>query len=86
VFRLAGHVISYIRKKLALTSSTSGSRSVGVVRSRTQAMEFFFFISTLINLWSSAFDILYCLTKATLGGDMSYGSIPPVGVSVCNMQ
>jgi hypothetical protein len=30
-----------IRKKLAITSPTSGGRSVGVVRSRTQAMEFF---------------------------------------------
>jgi hypothetical protein len=31
-----------IRKKLALTSPTSGGRSVGIVRSRTQAMEFSF--------------------------------------------
>jgi hypothetical protein len=29
-----------IRKKLALTSSTSGVRSVGIVRSQTQATEF----------------------------------------------
>jgi hypothetical protein len=28
-------------QKLALTSPTSGGRSVGTVRSRTQAMEFF---------------------------------------------
>jgi hypothetical protein len=30
-----------IRKKLAITSPTSGGRSVGIVRSRTQTMEFF---------------------------------------------
>jgi hypothetical protein len=29
-------------QKLAITSSTSGGRSVGVVRSQTQTMEFFF--------------------------------------------
>jgi hypothetical protein len=29
-----------IRKKVALTSPTSGGRSVGIVRSRTQTMEF----------------------------------------------
>jgi hypothetical protein len=32
-----------IRKSLALTSPTSGGRSVSIVRSRTQATEFFFF-------------------------------------------
>jgi hypothetical protein len=31
-------------QQLALTSSTSGGRSVGIVRSRTQAMEFSFLI------------------------------------------
>jgi hypothetical protein len=30
-------------KKLALTSPTSGGRSVGIVRSRTQATEFSFY-------------------------------------------
>jgi hypothetical protein len=32
-------------QKLAITSPTSGGRSVGMVRSRTQTMEFFFFCS-----------------------------------------
>jgi hypothetical protein len=32
-------------QKVALTSLTSGGRSVGIVRSRTQAIEFSFFIS-----------------------------------------
>jgi hypothetical protein len=31
-----------IRKKLAITSPTSGGRSVGIVRSRTQTLEFSF--------------------------------------------
>jgi hypothetical protein len=34
------HVAPSIRKKLAITSQTSGGRSVGIVRSRTQTMEF----------------------------------------------
>jgi hypothetical protein len=31
----------FIRKKLSLTSPTGGGRSVGIVRSRTQATEFY---------------------------------------------
>jgi hypothetical protein len=33
---------SSIRKKLALSSPTSGGRTVGIVRSQTEATEFFF--------------------------------------------
>jgi hypothetical protein len=40
--RHANHVESCIRKKLALTSPTSGGRSVGILRSRTLAAEFSF--------------------------------------------
>jgi hypothetical protein len=40
--RNVDHVASSIRKKLAITSPTSGGRSVGIVRSRTQTMEFSF--------------------------------------------
>jgi hypothetical protein len=40
--RHADHVAPSIRKKLAITLLTSGGRSVGLVRSRTQAMEFSF--------------------------------------------
>jgi hypothetical protein len=32
--------VGIVRKKLALTWSTSGDRSVGIVRSRTEATEF----------------------------------------------
>jgi hypothetical protein len=36
------HVAPSIRKKLALTSLTSGGRSVGIVHLRTEAMDFFY--------------------------------------------
>jgi hypothetical protein len=38
--RCTDHATPSIRKKLALTSPTSGGRSVGVVRLRTKATEF----------------------------------------------
>jgi hypothetical protein len=38
--RHADHVAPLYPQKLALTSPTSGSRSVGIVRSRTQTTEF----------------------------------------------
>jgi hypothetical protein len=38
--RHADHVAASIRKKLAITSPTSGGRPVGIVRSRTHTMEF----------------------------------------------
>jgi hypothetical protein len=42
--RHTDHVSPSIRKKLAITLPTSGGRSVCVVRSRTQTMEFFFVV------------------------------------------
>jgi hypothetical protein len=39
-------VASFIRKKLALTSLTSGGRLVGIVRLRTEATEFFYPVGT----------------------------------------
>jgi hypothetical protein len=39
----ADHVAPSIRKKLALTSLTSGGRPVGIVRLRTEALEFFMY-------------------------------------------
>jgi hypothetical protein len=54
--RHADRVAPSIRKKLAITSPTSGGRSVGTVRSRTQTMEFSFFYNILLlmfyTLWS----------------------------------
>jgi hypothetical protein len=38
--RRVDHATSLYLQKLALTSPTNGGRSVGTVRSRTQAMEF----------------------------------------------
>ena len=40
--RYADHVTPLYPQKLALTSPTGGSRSVGMVRSRTEATEFSF--------------------------------------------
>jgi hypothetical protein len=40
VIRRADHVAPSIRQRLAITSPTRGGRSVGIVRSRTQTMEF----------------------------------------------
>jgi len=40
--RCADHVTPLYPQKLALTSPTGGSRSVGIVRVRTKAMEFSF--------------------------------------------
>jgi hypothetical protein len=45
--RHSSHVAPSIRKKLAVTSPTSGGRSVGIVRSRTQTMEF----SLVLFMW-----------------------------------
>jgi hypothetical protein len=42
--RHSDHVALSVPKKLAITSPTSGGRSVGIVRSRTQTMEFRFFL------------------------------------------
>jgi hypothetical protein len=44
--RHADHVALY-PQKLAITSPTSGGRSVGIVLSRTQTMEFFYVVKAL---------------------------------------
>ena len=43
--RCADHVTPLYPQKLVLTSPTGGARSVGIVRSRTKATEFFFLYS-----------------------------------------
>jgi hypothetical protein len=43
----ADHATPLYPQKLALISPTSGGRSVGIVRSRTQATEFFFFFGPI---------------------------------------
>ena len=42
--RCADHVTPLYPQKLALTSPTGGGRSVGIVRSRAKATEFFFLL------------------------------------------
>jgi hypothetical protein len=41
----ADHVEPSIRKKLSITSPTSGGRSVGIVLKRTPTMEFYYIIT-----------------------------------------
>jgi hypothetical protein len=43
--RFADHATPSTRKRLALTSPTSGGRSVGIVRLRSTATEFFLYIT-----------------------------------------
>jgi hypothetical protein len=50
-FLHADHVTHSIPQKLALTSPKSGGRSVGMVRSWTQAMEFVVFTLKCYCLW-----------------------------------
>ena len=47
--RCADHVTPLYPQKLALTSPTGGGRSVGIVRLRTKATEFFFFVSVVLS-------------------------------------
>jgi hypothetical protein len=48
--RQAVHVVPLYPQKLALTSPISGGHSVGIVHSRTQAMEFLFSLSLALYL------------------------------------
>jgi hypothetical protein len=69
-----------IRKKLAITSPTSGGRSVGIVRSRTQTMEFslvyvmfvFRFCPLLSPIFCSHVYLLDCLHVYCLQTDNLY--------------
>jgi hypothetical protein len=54
--RYADHLAPTNPKKLALTSPTSGARSVGIVRSRTQATEFSFLFHYVI--WEYVADLV----------------------------
>jgi hypothetical protein len=48
--RCADHVTPLYPQKLTLTSPTGGGRSVGIVRSRTKATEFFMFRNKGMNI------------------------------------
>jgi len=58
--RCADHVTPLYPQKLALTSPTGGGRSVGIVRSRTKAAEFFLIYFTYIFCFPS--DRIYTLS------------------------
>ena len=60
--RCADHVTPLYQQKLALTSPTGGGRSVGIVRVRTKATEFFF----CVNCTGGARDrpaLTHCLSR-----------------------
>jgi hypothetical protein len=68
-FAFKDEYLKVCKQQLTLTSSTSGSRSVGRVRSRTQAMEFSFSCIYNRNLSKSVFDvkkILSCVDNSWL--------------------
>jgi hypothetical protein len=48
--RFADHATPFYLQKLALTSPTSGGRSVAIVRLRTKAAEFVLFVFILLML------------------------------------
>ena len=74
--RCADHATPlYPQKKLALTSPTGGGRSVGIVRSRTKATEFYITIigntlikililQVLINSYITYINVMLCITSA----------------------
>jgi hypothetical protein len=68
--RHADNVAPSIRKKLALTSPTSGVRSVGIVRSRTQATELSF-SSEIIRITLQCSWLRQCATSQKLAGPIS---------------
>jgi hypothetical protein len=63
--RHADDVAPSIRKKLAITSPTSGGRSVGIVRSRTQAMEFFLLCTVWLQMNVQLSLSLYCCSEVS---------------------
>jgi hypothetical protein len=63
-------------QKLALTSLTSGDRSVGIVCSRTQATEFLLFLFCFI--------LSYAMGNAALLKHSSFFTTFPVSLSHCN--
>jgi len=48
--RCADHVTPLYPQELALTSPTGGGRSVGIVRVRTKATEFFFYSAVHVTI------------------------------------
>ena len=63
--RYADHVTPLYPQKLALTSPTGGGRSVGIVRSRTEATELVFLVSMLYYVVQPLEFLFLCSTKGT---------------------
>jgi hypothetical protein len=63
--RHANHVAPSICKKLAITWPTSDGRSIGIVRSPTQTLEFSFFLDTQNNY----------VYMVTILADMSFSNL-----------
>jgi hypothetical protein len=59
--RHADHVAPSIHKRLALTSLTSNGRSVGIVRLRTEAMEFLLLLLLLLLLCALILTSWHCV-------------------------
>ena len=82
--RCADHVTPLYPQKLALTSPTGGGRSVGIVRSRTKATEFFFyscveFVQNIIkHVWKDDIGINQIVMYYT---ELRYCTV----VSLCNL-
>ena len=70
--RCADHVTPLYPQKLALTSPTGGGRSVGIVRSRTKATEFFISCT----LYRST-RLRICATNRKVAGSIPYALIGP---------
>jgi hypothetical protein len=76
--RHSDHVTPSIRKKLAITSPTSSGRWVGIVRSRTQTMEFSF---SLVNLEFRTMDKVHKLADSEY--DLMFGRFKPQRIVFC---
>jgi hypothetical protein len=68
--RHADHVAPSIRKKLAITSPTSGGPSVGIVRSRTQTIDFSFSLVNILHMIVVAKTSEQCLSHFGNGANV----------------
>jgi hypothetical protein len=85
--RQGDHVAASIRKKLALPSPTSGGRSVGTVRSRTQATEFFLKETHTYSKCSNSQRAFNVEPGGTLSNHsaLKYSMASPIGCEYCSV-
>jgi hypothetical protein len=74
--RHAKYVIALYPQKLALISLTNGSRSVGIVRSRTQATEFFKVVKLFLkqHVFIRGLSCVSCKPAMTLPAELVKGA------------